>query len=192
MRIELMPGMTNVVRFPVERRARPSLDLLRDIAPDCREVSLAVESFELELDEPLFEIRDNADRETAEYILNNVRPEPGAERRAELDGILEPLVTAAVRACREAHDAAVVSTDAQMRLVKAETDGGYWMQPLEERAERCSANAVLLMVAAYVAKEKAEGAARSVRLAKCGEEWKPIDYHAEADALFGLTPAAGG
>jgi len=33
MRIELTPGCSNVIRFPVEERAKPSLDLLRDIAP---------------------------------------------------------------------------------------------------------------------------------------------------------------
>ncbi len=38
MRIEFMPGMTNVVRFPLEVRVEPSLELLLDIAPDCREV----------------------------------------------------------------------------------------------------------------------------------------------------------
>jgi len=38
MRIELLPGMTNVVRFPVERRARATLELLRGVAPDVREV----------------------------------------------------------------------------------------------------------------------------------------------------------
>ena len=30
--------MKNVLRFPIERRARPTLDLLREIAPDVREV----------------------------------------------------------------------------------------------------------------------------------------------------------
>jgi len=40
MRIEFMPGMTNVVRFPLEVRVEPSLELLLDIAPDCREVDL--------------------------------------------------------------------------------------------------------------------------------------------------------
>src|SRR5208283_3801485 len=35
MRAELLPGMTNVLRFPVERRARPTLELLREIARTC-------------------------------------------------------------------------------------------------------------------------------------------------------------
>jgi len=33
---ELLDGMTNVVRFPVEQRARPTIELLRDIRPDLR------------------------------------------------------------------------------------------------------------------------------------------------------------
>jgi hypothetical protein len=32
MTSDLLPGTANVVRFPVERRARPTLDLLRAIA----------------------------------------------------------------------------------------------------------------------------------------------------------------
>ena len=38
MRIDLLPGTENVLRFPVERRACPTLALLREIAPDMREV----------------------------------------------------------------------------------------------------------------------------------------------------------
>jgi hypothetical protein len=48
MRIELLPGLTNVIRFPVERRARPTLDLLREIAPDPREVGNVAEAFGLD------------------------------------------------------------------------------------------------------------------------------------------------
>ena len=66
MRIALMAGTTNVLRFPVEQRAKPSLDLLRDIAPDLREISLVAEAFGL--DEPSGGIRDEADRKTAERI----------------------------------------------------------------------------------------------------------------------------
>jgi hypothetical protein len=40
MRIEILAGTANVVRFPVERLVRPTLDLMREIAPDVREVLL--------------------------------------------------------------------------------------------------------------------------------------------------------
>lgn len=60
MRIELSPGCSNVIRFPVEERAKPSLDLLRDIVPDLREICLVAEAFGLE--EPAFDIRGEADQ----------------------------------------------------------------------------------------------------------------------------------
>ncbi len=92
MRIELVTGTTNVMRFPVERRARPTLDLLREIEPDVREVLQVAESFQLPL--PGAELRDAIDEEVAEHILNHVRPEPGEARLAALDAILEPVVRA--------------------------------------------------------------------------------------------------
>jgi len=52
-------GMTNVVRFPLEVRVEPSLELLLDIAPDCREVDLVAEAFDL--DRRLHEARGAAD-----------------------------------------------------------------------------------------------------------------------------------
>ena len=70
MRIEMLPGMTNVVRFPVERRARPTLELLRDIAPDVREVLSIAEAFDLDMPAP--GLRDRVDLETAEHILNMI------------------------------------------------------------------------------------------------------------------------
>lgn len=56
MRIELLPGLTNGIRFPVERRARPTLELLRKTAPDPREVGSAIEAFGL--DDPTMGLRD--------------------------------------------------------------------------------------------------------------------------------------
>jgi hypothetical protein len=48
MWVELLPCLTNVVRFPIERRARPSLALLRELAPDVRRV-FNIEVFDLEM-----------------------------------------------------------------------------------------------------------------------------------------------
>src|SRR5208283_5372531 len=80
MRIEFMPGMTNVVRFPLEVRVEPSLELLLDIAPDCREVDLVAEAFDL--DRCLHGARGAADLAMAEHILNNVPPERAARKSA--------------------------------------------------------------------------------------------------------------
>jgi hypothetical protein len=96
MRIELMPKMTNVVRFPLESRVEPSIALLRAIAPDCREVELVAEAFDLA--RCLQETRHDADRAMAEHILNNVPPEPGPRRRVALDSLLHPVIVQAVKA----------------------------------------------------------------------------------------------
>jgi hypothetical protein len=191
MRIELTPGMTNVVRFPIERRVKPSMDLMREIAPDSREVSLVIEAFGF--DDCIDGVRDEADRGMAEYIANNVRPEPGAKRRAELDELLRPLVERAVSACREAHEAALAGVKAQELVVKAQSEGGYWMLPLKEQATARCNHAARLLVSAHLACQEAEGAGRAIRIAKHGEIWRPFDLRAEEEALFfGGTIAAAG
>jgi hypothetical protein len=182
MRIELVVGTTNVVRFPVERRARPTMDLLRVIAPDVREVLLLVESFGLAL--PEGDPRQAADAEMADQVANHVRPEPGALRQAELDALLAPIVARAVAACRAAHDAALAATKAQQRVIDAQSQGGYWLQPMEERAESLTGIAAQRLVEAHLQSEEAEGASRAVSLAKRGQAWVPFDLQAEAEALF--------
>lgn len=182
MRIELVAGMSNVVRFPIERRARPTLDLLRFIAPDVREVLQAVESFELDMPEP--ELRHTVDEEVASYIADHVRPEPGAARQAQLEAILTPVVRRGVEACRVAHDAALIATHAQQRVVDAQSAGSFWLEPLEERANTLSLEAAQLLVDAHISGQEAEGASRAVGIALRGETWAPFDPEAEVVALF--------
>jgi hypothetical protein len=182
MRVELVVGATNVVRFPVERRARPTMELLRQIAPDVREVLLLVESFGLSL--PDADPRTAADAEMAAHIANNVRPEPGALRKVELDGLLAPFMAEAVAVCRMAHDAAQSATEAQEHVVDAKVQGGYWIEALEARAEELTALAARRLVEAHVRSEQAEGANRAVCLAQRGEAWRPFTLEAEAEALF--------
>ena len=173
MRIELLPGMDNVIRFPVEERARPTLDLVREIAPDCREVFRVVDSFGL--DAPAFDLRHQVDRETAEHILNAVPAEPGEVRTAMLDGLLAPLVGAAVQACRAANGASHVMVAAQQRLQAAVTSGSLWAEGLRERADQLCITAADLLVEAHARCEAVEGAARAVGFAQRGEEWVPYN-----------------
>jgi hypothetical protein len=191
MRIALMAGTTNVVRFPVEQRAKPSLDLLRDIAPDLREISLVAEAFGL--DEPSGGIRDVADRKMAERIASGEWPAASEERAAALDAILKPLVERAVVVCRTAHKAAAVSDDAAEAFVNAQGRGGYWLSPLEDASNRRATEAAEFLIDAYVATQEAFGAARAIRMAKCGEEWRPFDVEAAANELFfgAGAPSAG-
>ena len=82
MRVEMLPGMTNVVRFPVERRARPTVELLREIAPDVRDVLTLAEHYGIEPPDP--HLRAQSDVATAEWILNQVPSTgPGQHVHAE-------------------------------------------------------------------------------------------------------------
>lgn len=188
MRIELLPGLTNVVRFPVERRASPTLDLLREIAPDPREVGNVAEAFGL--DYPIVGLRDAADADTAEYIHGHVPNEPGKERQAALRDVLQPLLAQAVAACCDAHDAAVAAGEAQQHLVHALTTGGFWIEPISQRADELSERAAELLVQAHLRTEETEGAARAVRIAQRDEAWAPVDRDAEFAEAFGLARSA--
>jgi hypothetical protein len=181
MRIALLPGLTNVVRFPVERRARPTLALLRDMAPDPREVLAVAEAFAL--DAPAPDLRDRTDAETAEHILNQI-VETGEARTHALDALLEPVVARAVTVCRAAHDAAGEAVEARQVLLRALTARHPWIEPSQERAETLTFKATELLIEAHVRSEEAEGVARAVGIARRGETWTPRDPQADAAALF--------
>ncbi len=185
MHIELLPGTTNVVRFPVERRASPSLDLLRGIAPDPREMMALAESFGLPQPDP--HARHDEDEGTAEFIANHVVPEPGPARRKALGEMLAEALAVAITACQTAHDASVVADKARQLLIDAQTAGGHWLPPLEQRADDRTISAAALLLEAHELSERAEGAARAIGFARRGETWRPFDLQAEAAALFGLT-----
>ncbi len=172
MHIEMLPGTTNVVRFPVERRALPTLGLLREIVPDLREVLSIAEAFGLET--PAHDLRDRVDAATAEYILNQFGGVGGPPAGA-LAALLDPVVARAITLCRAAHDAAA---EAQQAPRNARPAG-------QEHAEALTLRMVSLFIEALVAAEEAEGVARAVGLARRGEPWTPRDLRADEAALFG-------
>ncbi len=94
MRYETMTLGSNVIRLPVELRAKPSIDLLIEVAPDSREVELIAEAFGFEAPDP--DGRSKADRAMAETIAKAVLPADSKERRAALNAMLKPLVDRAV------------------------------------------------------------------------------------------------
>src|SRR5271168_3901171 len=81
---------SNVIRFPVELRAKPSIDLLIEVAPDSREVELIAEAFGFEAPDP--DGRGKADRAMAQTISRMDLPADSKERRAALNAMLMPLV----------------------------------------------------------------------------------------------------
>ncbi len=182
MSASLMPGMTNVYRFPVELRAKPSVVLLLNIAPDFERVSYVAESFGLEA--PPYDLRDEAGQEMAEIISKMRLPDIGLERKALLTGLLNPLLDAAIKACRTSEKAEADSVAATEKLVLAERDGGYWLEPLAERSDYLAEEAARALVSAYAVYSKALGAARAVDLACAGIEWKPFDAKEEMSALL--------
>lgn len=180
--IELMPGLTNVVRFPVELRAAPSMNVIHEIEPDVREVRLVGESFFLELPKP--DLREQVDAETATYIAEHVLPLAPDERRRALDDLLRPMVAKAIDACRRADQVGKRSVEAQQRLLRAQTDGGCWMEPLEESADALMTEAAALLILAHQCCQEAHGVNRAVGMARRGETWTPYSAAETTDWLI--------
>ena len=171
MNIELMPGLTNVVRFPVELRRAPSMALIYGIEPDVREVLSVGEAFFLVLPDP--DLRDQVDAHTAAYIAEHILPLAPAERRPALKEMLRPIMARAVDACRKADQVGKRSVEAQHRLHQAQLAGSRWLEPLEQAADALLQEAAELLILAHQRCQEAHGVHRAVNLARRGESWTP-------------------
>jgi hypothetical protein len=89
MRVERLTGTTNVVRFPVERRARPTMAVLLAVLPDIRQTLSLADAYGLAL--PVSDLDDQVDAATAEHIANQL-PKDGPEGAAMLTGLLDPVI----------------------------------------------------------------------------------------------------
>jgi len=179
--IELLPGLTNVVRFPIELRAAPSMEVLYEIEPDGREVSLIADSYMLEMPEP--ELFDLVDHETALYIADHILPLAPAEQRTALAELLDPVVTLAVAACRDADRTSKRLVKAEALLLRAKTEGGYYLQPIEENANALSQEAAELLILAHRRCIEAHGVNRAIGMARRGETWAPYSAAETSDWL---------
>ncbi|HME22935.1 MAG TPA: hypothetical protein VKI44_16630, partial [Acetobacteraceae bacterium] len=167
---------------------RPTLELLREIAPDVREMLAMADALGVEAPDP--RLRDEADAEMAGWILNQVPP-AGPERAAMLASCREEALARAISACRAVHDASLQLADARVTLVRAQTEGGYWIAPLRERVEASTEQMGLLLLTAHARAEEAEGIGRAVDLARSGQPWTPFDVRAATDWLIETHAAAG-
>ena len=184
MQIDLTPGSGNVIRFPVERRAAPTLDTLRDVAPDVRGVLLAADTYGLE--QPPHALRDAVDARTAEHILDTVPARPGAERRRALDAMLARVIDAALQAVRAWHDGSRAAFTARQRRDMAERSGSGLAEHLQERAAALSVQAAVLVVEAHMRCEEAEGVGRAVGFARRGETWGPVNRAEQDEWLIAM------
>ncbi|HZZ22595.1 MAG TPA: hypothetical protein VFE60_08500 [Roseiarcus sp.] len=189
MRYETLTLGGNVIRFPVELRAKPSIDLLIDVAPDSREVELIAEAFGFDPPDP--EERAKADRVMAERIAAMAMdlPVDREQRRAALNAILKPFVDRAVAACAEARQASLRSDAENEKFAKAQIEGGYWLAPLKEAADYWAVEAARLQIVAHEATQTAHGAGRAIELAKRGEAWRPSNAEDDMNALIAAQKA---
>ena len=182
MATELLPGTRNVFRFPTEERARATLELMRDLAPDLRSVDMLAAAYGLELPDAGF--RDRVDAEAAEHIVNSIDPCPGPARTAQLGALLEPVVAAAVDAARASRRAWGAIGEGRRQLAQGHGEGGVWIAALEARLRTREVQAAETTMEAHLRAEEAEGVARAVSFARSGEAWAPRSPHTDMDALL--------
>ncbi|WP_141098571.1 hypothetical protein [Rhodoblastus acidophilus] len=183
MQNELKPMNSNIIRFPIERVATPTTDVLRALAPDARQVSLVAEAFGI--DEPDWIIRDRADAEMwANVATRTDLPADAARRRAALEAMLKPFVKEAARLCRKSREDARRSDEAAGKLLAARNEGGYWLDALEDALTSRTYAWASGLIEAYEACQEAFGAERAIGIAIRGERWAPVDHDKDVEVLL--------
>ncbi len=170
MRIERLSPATNVVRFPIERRARPTLELMRQLAPSADDLAVLATGHDPEGLHT--KARQQADSAAAKQILecgSHGAPVPFDV----LDGLLAPAIAEAVSLCWSMQDATTAMLDAQQELSKARRTGDGWLDQLRARAAALTVRRAELLTTAHARVETAEGIARAVAFARRGEPWTP-------------------
>ena len=188
MQIELLPGPTNVIRFPLEERVRPSIMLLHEIEPDVRELMNLAAAFQFA--EPNLGGGTRGGPGSRGVHRRAILPAEPHELKLQLDALLQPVVDEAVEACRTAHAASKSAAAAHEKLYGATVGTGYCLGPLEARAASLTQHAVRLLIEAYNYCQRAHGVSRAVWYARRGEAWRPFDATEEAERfLLGKTAA---
>jgi hypothetical protein len=163
----------NLVRFPVEKRARASCEMMCDLAPDSRMIPHLVEALEVEDFDP--DLRDAADRGMAQNLAAMVVPEGDAARRhffrALREEVLAPAISAGIEAKRLADDAyraSRMAIDAQQK----EELNSFALGRRANHFLNASARAAL---EAHRLCEIARGQCRALTLVEMHEPWVPFD-----------------
>ena len=188
MRYETMTLGSNVIRFPVELRAKPSIDLLIEVAPDSREVELIAEAFGFERARPGWAeqggSRDGGDDREDGFAGRSEGAAGGVERDAEA-----ARRSRGRRLRRSAPGGAAFGRSRRAKLASAQIEGGYWLAPLEDAANHWAVESARLQLTAYEAAQAAHGAGRAIEFAKRGEPWRPSNVEEDVDALIAAQRA---
>lgn len=175
--------MTNVVRFPIEQRLISSYEVMVDLAPDYREVSLMAERWDLGL--PDVEYRQEIERMTVDEI-DRISPEAGlVGRRTQLNEMRASAIAAAIRASSEARDAVAdcQRADEVARMAEARDDVNAYA--LRRRAEKVERKAAVALLEGYQRCEAACAVSRVVGLSLTGRAWHPDTVAGLSDWLCG-------
>ncbi len=187
MNIELLPGLTNVVRFPLEERVAPSMELIAVIEPDVREVLSVGESFFIGL--PQHDLRERVDAETARDVAEHVLPLAPPERGPALEKLLRPVMARAVAACRRADQVSKRAFEAQRHLLEMRTEHGAWDGPLQRNADALLQEAAELLILAHRRCQEAHGVNRAVGMARRDETWAPDSTESATEWLIAAGEA---
>ena len=190
MRLEMQPGLSNVVRFPIERRVRVSIDLLRDIAPDVREVGNVAAAFGYEQPDP--GLRDRADQAMAAKLCELDLPVAPAARGSIVDAVFSTAMDLALAAIDAATVAGQKSNHAQATVARMIGNRGYCDEDVQAQADGLTRHGALTLLQAHVYAESALGAWRAAEIARKGERWIPRDATLDHDWLWQAHAAASG
>ena len=169
MRTKMLAAPTNVVRFPVERRARPTLELMRRFAPSATDVAALPIGHALPARGPT--AREQAELAAATRIFGD-RAE-SVMSSDDLDQLIAPVIAEAIALCWSLQDATTAMVEAQHALLVARHTGEGWLDRLRARAASLTSRHAELLLAAHARVEAAEGIARAVAFARRGERWTP-------------------
>ncbi len=163
----------NLVRFPVEKRARASYEMMCDLAPDSRMIPHLVEALEVEDFDP--DLRDAADRGMAQNLAAMVVPEGDAARRHFFTALREEVLTPAIAAGIEAKRLADDAYRASRMAIDAQQKEELNSFALGRRANHFLNASARAALEAHRLCEIARGQCRALTLVEMHEPWVPFD-----------------
>jgi hypothetical protein len=172
---------SKVVRFPIEKRVKPNVGVLADLAPDSRIIPVIAEEFNLE--EISHDLRHQADREMADHLVTLGLPAAPAARQKLLEDMREELLAVAIAASVVAKQANDAAYHARIVALEAEGTGGHNARALTLRADRLLKASAEATLEAHRLCEIASGKCRAITFCEMEEEWYPFESQDETEWL---------